>query len=295
MLHQEYNDVAWPTWPNKAKALHYDEYTTLLYRESQAESQIQREGKYFQEASGNACYRQDQPAAKQHRQGQPLSQLQVNPSPQQCAKEARLAEGSISEEYRNKAATQCVWGSFQAQRQHQTGDGESGQDPDGADLFHGYQHDDSVLASNDGPILMDDRQMMDAQRKLPQRIKPDDNAEPAQEYPEFPLAHKIPRWMWTFAECQAWLKDFFTRQFGRTEEYAHQVATAFEGMGANLYLMDFEDWVRFTTVSEANALWATLVSYRRELGAVPEELEIIDQYEEIHEKRGKEKLEEYVL
>lgn len=78
--------------------------------------------------------------------------------------------------------------------------------------------------------------------------KPADSQPPAYAEPKNPYSHlhikatDVPQWLWTNAQCRAWLYSIFRDYLDYAHDKAENEALSFLGMGCNLYNNNAKNW-----------------------------------------------------
>lgn len=85
-------------------------------------------------------------------------------------------------------------------------------------------------------------------------------------------ASDTPQWLWSEAECQAWIIAFCVTSFNMSICEAERAAKWYEGSGACIYGLDDDSWRTLVPGDRGTSLCNFLMSRRNEKGAVPKDV-----------------------
>jgi hypothetical protein len=90
-------------------------------------------------------------------------------------------------------------------------------------------------------------------------------------------ATDVPQWLWSNAQCRAWIATVCEDLLGYSDENAEMIASNFAGFGPRLFSMEIEHWhsllgknVVGKNIADAESVYALVFGLRREKGAIPE-------------------------
>lgn len=82
-------------------------------------------------------------------------------------------------------------------------------------------------------------------------------------------ASDTPQWLWSNAQCRAWLYAVCITYLDYTEEAAHAEAARFKGMGVYLYSRNRHGWTTKMGQENGTSVYNLLISQASKPGAVP--------------------------
>jgi hypothetical protein len=90
-------------------------------------------------------------------------------------------------------------------------------------------------------------------------------------------ATDTPQWIWTNAQCRAWIFAVCSKNLGLGVEESKIISEKFEGYGPNIYCLKFENWVDIfgsDNPSRAESVYSTILGLQDEEGAVPKTIRL---------------------
>jgi hypothetical protein len=87
-------------------------------------------------------------------------------------------------------------------------------------------------------------------------------------------AYDTPQWLWTNAQCQAWITAYCVEMLSFDLSRAEGIARDFRGAGTTIYTMKIEFWKRRMGELEGITIFNYLCSVFRKDGAVPDHIMI---------------------